>query len=468
MVEGEASGPRQIAATVAALAVSYALRSRGQTAVMQLAARVGAERMATLVGQPDLWIDYDEAMAVVTATAEICDEDDIGYRIGEEAARFMYDQGRLQGFRGRSFLDTIGSFVELLNDGNRIRSLAIDSANETGYARIVAHSDSEHRDRFLCRFGTGLLTSIPAYIGRAGVATEVECISRGATACVFEVRWSPATADRVGPSEPTAMWTSSSSQDARSEILRQVIEGLALPQHVLAVGATLTSDDGTEEISYRRGSLTDGSGASYTADITGVPGFAGTTTIVFAGQGLPAVDRALARSCAEQISTILTTASTLSELHERARRDPLTGLANRAQLEERAAGEAASDGTAVVFLDLDGFKAVNDDLGHRAGDLLLAELGRRLRDAVRASDLVVRYGGDEFVAVIHGTQSLEDAELVAAKLKAAIAEPVTLDGRTVVVGASLGIARAPDDGDSLTHLVATADQRMYQDKRARR
>ncbi|MBU3737525.1 MAG: diguanylate cyclase [Rhodoferax sp.] len=151
--------------------------------------------------------------------------------------------------------------------------------------------------------------------------------------------------------------------------------------------------------------------------------------------------------------------------------DALTGLANRNRLQEqlrqavaRSRREAAP--LAVLMIDLDGFKPVNDRLGHAAGDELLIEIGRRLRAAVRANDTVARVGGDEFVVLMEGIQSRADAEAAGAKLIASIREPMTLGGSAVSVhvGASVGLALCPDQSDDIDQLLRLADQDMYRAK----
>lgn len=473
-------GPRreEITATVGSLAVSYVFRARGHDGLIELFHRVDAEHLQRMLAHPDLRISYAEAMAPVDAAGAICDETDIGYRLGEEAARVMYEQGRLQSFRDRSFSEMIEVLVDLLNDGSELRRMRIETATDTeAFIESTSDPNAAGQDRFLCRFGTGFLTAVPAYLGRTGVAHEVACVCQGADACHFVVRWQPPRAGvAVLPGEVAvvphgevvaeSVVVDTNDREELASILEQVVEGLPLPQHVAGIRATLETEAGGELVSYTRGDTESPAGSSFTAPIDGAPGLHGTTTIVFTGRGLPAVDQLLAEASAQQIGRVLADVSAIAELHERARRDPLTGLANRAQLEELAA--TVGEGTAVVFVDLDGFKAVNDGHGHVAGDVLLGQVGARLRDAVRTSDLVARYGGDEFVALVAGTQSAADAELVARKLLTVFDAPFDLGDQELALGASSGVARAPDDGTTLADLVAAADRRMYRDKHARR
>jgi len=146
--------------------------------------------------------------------------------------------------------------------------------------------------------------------------------------------------------------------------------------------------------------------------------------------------------------------------------DDLTGLANRALLRDRlaralAAARRHGSLVAVMVLDLDGFKRVNDTLGHAAGDRLLVEVAERLRVRVRETDTVARLGGDEFALVIEDLSRPEHATFVARKLLDALEPPIRLDGREARVGASLGVALYPRDGEDPAVLLRLADAAMY-------
>ncbi|GAB4081402.1 diguanylate cyclase domain-containing protein [Modestobacter muralis] len=162
----------------------------------------------------------------------------------------------------------------------------------------------------------------------------------------------------------------------------------------------------------------------------------------------------------------------LARIEELAYTDPLTGLPNRRRLEERmetALWQARLDGGAValLFLDLDGFKAVNDAHGHAAGDELLQTVADRLRGRLRRGDLLARLGGDEFLVGLLGldrASALAEAERVAGDLRAVIEQPVPLAGTTVTVQVTIGIAVHPEDGDDFAPLLHRADARMYASK----
>jgi diguanylate cyclase (GGDEF)-like protein/PAS domain S-box-containing protein len=152
--------------------------------------------------------------------------------------------------------------------------------------------------------------------------------------------------------------------------------------------------------------------------------------------------------------------------------DALTGLSNRTSLVpafERAVERARRRNVrlAALFIDLDGFKQINDAWGHESGDRFLAETGRRLRAGVRASDLVARLGGDEFFAVLEDVQEPAQAEAIARKLLAEIARPVELSsGARAQATGSIGIAMFPDDAADVLALMKHADRAMYEAKQA--
>ena len=151
--------------------------------------------------------------------------------------------------------------------------------------------------------------------------------------------------------------------------------------------------------------------------------------------------------------------------------DALTGLANRRLLSHRleqmiADARRSPEIIALLFVDLDGFKAINDTYGHEAGDSVLRETARRLQAGTRDSDLVARLAGDEFLVVLRYLASREHAGAVAGKLVDALAWPHPFEDRELRVSASIGIGIYPDDADSAGELVKNADQAMYRAKEA--
>lgn len=160
-------------------------------------------------------------------------------------------------------------------------------------------------------------------------------------------------------------------------------------------------------------------------------------------------------------------------LRHQAYHDALTGLPNRLLLQDRLGhaievGRRTGESVAVMFIDLDRFKIVNDSLGHDVGDVLLMEIAERLQGCLRRSDTVARLGGDEFVAVLSNVNSASEVADVAEKIVKCMNETMVIKGHQLAVGASVGIALFPQDGDDVTTLMKDADAAMYRAKRSGR
>ncbi|MCX5724695.1 MAG: diguanylate cyclase [Nitrospirae bacterium] len=158
---------------------------------------------------------------------------------------------------------------------------------------------------------------------------------------------------------------------------------------------------------------------------------------------------------------------------EMATHDALTGLPNRRLLQDRIAQSLAharrnKNKLAVLFLDLDHFKTINDSLGHDAGDLLLKCVSTKLTAAVRGEDTVARQGGDEFIILLTDINEAKDAEAVAQKILNELLEPVTINDQELQIGASIGIALFPSDGNDSTTLLKHSDAAMYRAKQSGR
>jgi diguanylate cyclase (GGDEF)-like protein len=157
------------------------------------------------------------------------------------------------------------------------------------------------------------------------------------------------------------------------------------------------------------------------------------------------------------------------KLHRQANFDPLTGLPNRMMAFDRINQEVhrakrSSQRFAVLFIDLDDFKNVNDTLGHAVGDELLVAVGARLQESLRETDTVARLGGDEFLVLLPEVLNEVEVERVAERLLQSVSEPRELRGRKVVTQCSIGIALYPQNGDSVEALMSNADNAMYQAK----
>jgi diguanylate cyclase (GGDEF)-like protein len=175
---------------------------------------------------------------------------------------------------------------------------------------------------------------------------------------------------------------------------------------------------------------------------------------------------------------ILTTDATASRMHERslhalAHTDPLTQLPNRRRFEQALEGAAnrsrpGDRDCALLYLDIDFFKQINDRYGHATGDDVLVEFARRLRAGMRSTDLVARLAGDEFTVLLHDVRCESDVERVARKILDAVAEPFVLAGRTLNVGTTIGIGLASGGSIDPRALMETADRALYAAKEAGR
>lgn len=197
-------------------------------------------------------------------------------------------------------------------------------------------------------------------------------------------------------------------------------------------------------------------GTAVDVELSGVP---------FAHHGQPAI-QIIFRDVTERIQA-------KQRLELLAHFDPLTALPNRALFFDRL-DRLISHATryretfAILFIDLDRFKEVNDSFGHAAGDLLLTRVAERLRDTVRASDTVARVGGDEFTVLLSRIAAAADAEQVANKIVDAISEPFQLGSQRCSIGACVGISLFPEDGTDVDTLLKEADAAMYQAKQSGR
>jgi diguanylate cyclase (GGDEF)-like protein len=173
-------------------------------------------------------------------------------------------------------------------------------------------------------------------------------------------------------------------------------------------------------------------------------------------------------SCGVLVLVHRSTARQASQLSQAAHTDPLTGVANRSRLlEELGALLATGAGNcAVLFVDVDRFKPVNDALGHAAGDALLIEVAHRLQAQVRPQDLVTRMGGDEFVVLCRDVHSAAEPVAIAHRIVAALASPASVPGGEVVIGASIGIALPSCSARRPLDVVSDADTAMYRAKQA--
>lgn len=190
------------------------------------------------------------------------------------------------------------------------------------------------------------------------------------------------------------------------------------------------------------------------------------------GSGYSDSDRELLQYVSTQVATAVERRRMVEALQHAASYDELTGLPNRRLFQDRMAVALArarrrGEVLALFYLDIDGFKGVNDSLGHAVGDKLLREVASRLAQLVRSEDTVARLGGDEFVVLLESLASPADAQRLADTLATALCEPYMIDGHKLETTSSVGLATFPAHGDDVEPLLNHADRAMYAVKRAR-
>jgi diguanylate cyclase (GGDEF)-like protein/PAS domain S-box-containing protein len=221
----------------------------------------------------------------------------------------------------------------------------------------------------------------------------------------------------------------------------------------------------------RQAALEHGLRASWSAPIISSEGpVVGTVAVYHRQPGEPTNDQGALLEMAGRLASICIEQRELTgQLMRQAQHDPLTGLPNRATFEDhlkRAIAGARRSGRSlgVLTVDLDRFKQVNDTLGHAAGDKLLCEVARRMQASVRGTDIVARWGGDEFLIGLAELRDRQDAMRIASKVMESVRAPFEIDGHTLVTTATVGISLFPDDGQDLSSLMRNADHAMYSAK----
>lgn len=180
-------------------------------------------------------------------------------------------------------------------------------------------------------------------------------------------------------------------------------------------------------------------------------------------------DKSQCLALSDRISVALASSEKEEQLYRQAHYDSLTGLPNRQLLKDRFTREIIhakreEQHVAILFLDLDRFKNINDSLGHSAGDVLLQQAGKRLKNVLRDTDTIARIGGDEFTIILPNIINPTDAGPIAKNLIDSMAEPFVINGQTNFVGASVGIAIYPTDGADCDEILKKADTAMYRAK----
>jgi diguanylate cyclase (GGDEF)-like protein len=250
-----------------------------------------------------------------------------------------------------------------------------------------------------------------------------------------------------------------------------------LLERVVGDGAPLLLPRGTRDPAHRRWLAAHGAREAIAVPLRGGTGVLGVLVVADRLGDVRTYDRddlLLMETVANHASVALQNGELIDRLRHEALHDALTGLPNRALLQRRLAAaldeveDGRSAGAAVMILDLDGFKEVNDVLGHQQGDRLLIEVGTRLTTAVGPGGMVARLGGDEFAILLGQTADEDRAVHVGRRALRALEQPVALDGMEVEVGGSLGIALAPVHATDPAGMLKRADIAMYDAKSSTR
>jgi diguanylate cyclase (GGDEF)-like protein len=279
--------------------------------------------------------------------------------------------------------------------------------------------------------------------------------------------------------EAAALWGTQPAAEAAQTLVAQqgnprLVEGLAaVAKYGAGIGETVAVEDLTDDLRFRGlDGFESGPLSALTAPVAFDGHTAGVLGVASSSKRTFTVDEvAFLRGAAQSLGAALARGHADDALRQQALTDPLTGLANRSLLHDRleqALRVAARERhvMALLLIDLDRFKEVNDTLGHHWGDRLLKEVSARLRSAVRPSDTVARLGGDEFAVILPAVGDLASATRLAAKLQAAVEQPVTLDGQLADVRGSIGVALYPEHGQAAEALLRRADVAMYVAKQA--
>jgi diguanylate cyclase (GGDEF)-like protein len=258
---------------------------------------------------------------------------------------------------------------------------------------------------------------------------------------------------------------------------QQSAEDEWLLAQVVAEGTPLLVPRGTRDVEQRQWLAAQAAREALAVPLRGGAGIIGALVVtdrLGEVRTYDAEDVLLLETVANHASVALQNGELIDQLRHEAMHDALTGLPNRALLQRRLIAAlddvtaGRSGGAAVMILDLDGFKEVNDTLGHQQGDLLLIEVAERLRTAVGSAGTVARLGGDEFAVLVSGTDDEARAVQIGRRVLRALEQPVGLDGMEVEVGGSLGVAIAPGHAQDASALLKRADMAMYDAKASTR
>jgi diguanylate cyclase (GGDEF)-like protein len=255
-------------------------------------------------------------------------------------------------------------------------------------------------------------------------------------------------------------------RDVHRILLGRDIESLALASEGIVIDLQTTQPTPT----YAADVAARGARWALTQPVRGPSGLTAILTLGYAqAPGPSGVERGFARDFADRLAVALNNLEREERLYRQAHYDELTELPNRQLFKDRLAREIArskrvGEKLALLYIDLDNFKRINDTLGHDSGDELLRAVARRLAGCVKQSDTVARLGGDEFLVIVGALQGPQEASKVAERILAELAAPLEIGAREYQARASIGIAVFPSDGTTLEELLKNADTAMYRAK----
>ncbi|MGH9016810.1 MAG: diguanylate cyclase domain-containing protein [Acidimicrobiales bacterium] len=343
------------------------------------------------------------------------------------------------------------------------RSLLMAYAGHAAAALETAAALDEARDR-----NTTLSTLMALGRELAEATTEIEVAQRLSAALPTVVRCDEAHVLLWDSGDVVLRWTASSRDTPAASTT--AVRGASLATRLLEVATSTVASVTSDPILASVLSLT-GLRSAVVTPIVARNILLGVLVVNANEESMNGSVLVLERmsGVASLAATTLDGLSLLDEVRHQALHDPLTDLANSRLLEDRVTqalslARRSGDHLALLFVDLDHFKAVNDTYGHKIGDELLCLVAERLRGTVRDGDTVARIGGDEFAVLIQGGTSRRDAEGVADKVVAALRDRFVTNGVTLTVGASVGLTLFPEGADTYDTIVCRADSAMYQAK----
>ncbi len=254
-------------------------------------------------------------------------------------------------------------------------------------------------------------------------------------------------------------------RDVHRILLGRDIEGLALANEGVMLDLTSQSPP-----TYAADVAARGARWALTQPVKGPKGLTAILTLGYVqAPGAAGMERGFSRDFADRLAVALNNLDREERLYRQAHYDELTELPNRQLFKDRLTREIARSGRAgeslaLLYIDLDNFKRINDTLGHGSGDELLRAVARRLSACVKQSDTVARLGGDEFLVIVGSLQGPAEASKVAERILAELAKPLEIGAREYQARASIGIALYPGDGTTLEDLLKNADTAMYRAK----